>query len=411
MYRLSLCLNNIKPVRRVESKVTGNLRSLVLPTVAFISNSILGIFSITIPIYAYVLGATPFEIGLVGSSVAFVYSFAPFIMGGLSDKIGQTKSMFLALSSIAALSISYTLLDDPIILALLRVFEGVSWSMLWPAIEAGTVSLGGDLEEDLRRYNISWSSGATVGPLIAGLAMAALNVYSVFYITSFMAFLACLSVLSSTQFSSEKEVKSEKIDFKDALLTLRSSTSLYLPLTSSFFYSFTVSIVFTFFPPYAVYTGLSALEVSFLAFLNGVARTLSFFFTKYLQGRFKETLLIRFSTPLLGFSPILIYFGLPALHYLAFLMIGILVGLTYSPSLLTVMRKAKSKTGLYAGMFESTIGFGYMTGPLVGGLLSEYRRDYPFLLCGFAGLGILIAQAALRKTLSRESKLPFTRRP
>ena len=402
---------NTKSVRRVESKVTGNPRSLVLSMVAFISNLILGIFSITIPIYAYVLGATPFEIGLVGSSVAFVYSFAPFIMGGLSDKIGQTKSMVLPLSSIAALSLSYTMISDPIVLALLRIFEGVSWAMLWPAIEAGTASLGGDLEEDLRRYNISWSSGATVGPPIAGFAMAVLNVSSVFYISSFMALLACLSVLFFMRGSRGKDVKGEKIDFKAALLTLKSYTSLYLPLTSSFFYSFIVSIVFTLFPPYAVYIGLSALEVGFLAFLSGVARTLSFFFAKYIHSRFGENLPIRFSTPLLGFSSILIYFGLPALNYLAFITIGVLVGLTYSSSLLTIMRKAKSKTGLYAGMFESAIGFGYMTGPLVGGLISGYRRNYPFLLCGFAGLTILIVQAALRKTLGGSRELRSTRRP
>ncbi|PDM26726.1 hypothetical protein CP083_02400 [Candidatus Bathyarchaeota archaeon B24-2] len=406
-----LRLKNTKSVRRVESKVTGNPRSLVLSMVAFISNLILGIFSIAIPIYAYVLGATPFEIGLVGSSVAFVYSFAPFIMGGLSDKIGQTKSMVLALSSIAALSLSYTMISDPIVLAFLRIFEGVSWAMLWPAIEAGTASLGGDLEEDLRRYNISWSSGATVGPPIAGFAMAVLNVSSVFYISSFMALLACLSVLFFMRGSRGKNVKGEKIDFKAALLTLKSYTSLHLPLTSSFFYSFIVSIVFTFFPPYAVYIGLSALEVGFLAFLSGVARTLSFFFAKYVHRRFGENLPIRFSTPLLGFSSILIYFGLPALHYLAFITIGVLVGLTYSSSLLTIMRKAKSKTGLYAGMFESAIGFGYMTGPLVGGLISGYRRNYPFLLCGFAGLTILIVQAALRKTLGGSREPRSTRRP
>ncbi len=394
--------------RRVESKVAGNQRSLVLPTVAFISNSILGIFSITIPIYAYVLGATPFEIGLVGSSVAFVYSFAPFIMGGLSDKIGQTKSIVLALSSIAVLSVFYTLVSDPVLLAILRVFEGVSWAMLWPAIEAGTASLGGDLAEDLRRYNVSWSSGATVGPLIAGLAMAVLDVSSVFYIASLMALLACLSALSSTLASREKKVESEKVDFKDALLTLKSSTSLYLPLTSSFFYSFIVSIVFTFFPPYAVYKGISTLEVGFLAFLHGVSRTCSFFLMKYIHGRFREALLLGLSTPLLGFSPLLIYLELPALRYLAFIVMGFLVGLIYSPSLLTVMRNAKSKTGLYAGLFESTIGFGYMSGPLIGGFFSEYRRDYPFLFCGFAGSAILIAQTVLRKALSENRKIQVT---
>jgi len=322
-------------------------------------------------------------------------------MGGLSDRIGQTRSIVLALSSIAALSLSYTLVTDPILLVLLRFFEGVSWAMLWPAIEAGTASLSEDLEEDLRRYNVSWSSGATLGPFIAGLAMAVLGVSSVFYIVSLMALLACLAASSSMQASRGKKVKSVEIDFKDAIIALKSSISLYLPLTSSFFYSFITSIVFTFFPPYAVYRGLSTLEVGFLAFLHGVSRTCSFFLMKRIHGRFRAALLMGLSTPLLGFSPLLIYLELPALRYLAFIVMGVLVGLIYSPSLLTVMRKAKSKIGLYAGMFESAIGFGYMTGPLIGGLLSEYRRDYPFLLCGFAGLVILIVQIVLRKALSK----------
>ena len=387
-----------------------NLRSLALPAAAFISNSIMGIFSITIPIYVYMLGATPFEIGLVGSSVALIYSFAPFIMGGLSDKIGQAESIVLALSSIAFLSLFYTLVYNPALLVFLRFFEGVSWAMLWPAIEAGTVSSSEDLEKSLRYYNISWSSGATVGPLIAGLVMAALNVSNVFYVASLMALLACFSVLSSMRASRRKKVKSGEISFKAALLTLKSSTSLYLPLSSSFFYSFIVSIVFTFFPPYAVDKGISVLEVGFLAFLHGVVRTCFFSLMKYIHSRFRENLLIELSTPLLGFSSLLIYFGLSPLHYLAFLTMGILVSLMYSTSLLTVMRKAKSKTGLYAGLFESAIGFGYMTGPLIGGLLSEYRRDFPFLLCGLAGLAIFIAQTMLRKRLSENKKRPFMHR-
>ena len=283
--------------------------------------------------------------------------------------------------------------------------------MLWPAIEAGTVSSSEDLEKSLRYYNISWSSGATVGPLIAGLVMAALNVSNVFYVASLMALLACFSVLSSMRASRRKKVKSGEISFKAALLTLKSSTSLYLPLSSSFFYSFIVSIVFTFFPPYAVDKGISVLEVSFLAFLHGVVRTCFFSLMKYIHSRFRENLLIELSTPLLGVSSLLIYFGLSPLHYLAFLTMGILVSLMYSTSLLTVMRKAKSKTGLYAGLFESAIGFGYMTGPLIGGLLSEYRRDFPFLLCGLAGLAIFIAQTMLRKKLSENKKRPFMHRP
>ncbi|MEM2875856.1 MAG: MFS transporter, partial [Candidatus Bathyarchaeia archaeon] len=367
----------------MELKTSGMFSFLLLPAVAFIGNTILGMLFLVIPIYAYSLGAKPVELGLVGASGALVYSFMPFLMGGFSDKIGQIKIIILALALIGSVSILYVFASSPLLIILLKVFEGICWAMLWPAIEAGISSLSEGLDIGLGRYNISWSSGATFGPLLAGFVMAFLGVHGVFYLSSVTAVFTSFFVLISMRGLKVKKAETGDVGFKHALNALKSSGFLNIPLTSNFLCYFITSIVFTFFPPYAVSRGLSALEVGFLAFLHGVARTISFLLVKRLQGKFRSTILVELSTPLLGISSALLYLEFCRLaYYVSFVITGVLVGLIYSISLLMIMSGSGSRRGLYAGIFESTIGFGSVVGPLVGSLTSSFGLSAPFLLCG-----------------------------
>ena len=143
--------------------------------------------------------------------------------------------------------------------------------------------------------------------------------------------------------------------------------------------------------------GLAVLEVGFLAFLYGVARTCSFLFARHVQKRFKSAVINELFTPLLCFTPVLIYLGYSKiLYYASFLLMGIFVGLTYSCSLFTVMEKAGRRRGLYAGFFESAIGLGYMTGPLFGGFTSGFSLSAPYIRCGFIGLALVLTQSILK---------------
>ena len=98
------------------------------------------VFYIFLPLFAVTLGANTLELGLVGGTSYAVYSFMPFVMGHISDRRGSRKFFIItSLVILCVVSLLYAASNDPVSLIVVRVFEGVGWAMLWPAMEAAIV--------------------------------------------------------------------------------------------------------------------------------------------------------------------------------------------------------------------------------------------------------------------------------
>src|SRR5487761_642732 len=146
-----------------------DIATLLIP--AFVSDFVYPIFLTFLPLLAYELGADSFEVGMVGGATYAIYSFMPFVLGSVSDRY-STKSFFLIASFglLSVVSFLYFVASSPILIILTRLVEGLSWAMLWPTIDS-LVASSDTLEPNraFSLYNITWSSAASLGPLIGGL--------------------------------------------------------------------------------------------------------------------------------------------------------------------------------------------------------------------------------------------------
>jgi MFS family permease len=67
------------------------------------------------------------------------------------------------------------------------------------------------------------------------------------------------------------------------------------------------------------------------------------------------------------------------LFLLSFFIFGFGSGVTYSNCIFFILNLWGKKKGYAAGVFESIIGLGYFVGPLVGGAISEFSPNLPYL--------------------------------
>ena len=95
-------------------------------------------FAVFLPIVAYRSGANAVEIGLVGGVQQAVYVIGSFLVARLSSRDKTRGPLILAsLSVLFTMSLCYSVISSPTTLILLRLVEGIGWSMMWPTVQVG----------------------------------------------------------------------------------------------------------------------------------------------------------------------------------------------------------------------------------------------------------------------------------
>jgi MFS family permease len=379
---------------------------------AFIGDLMLPIFNLFVPLFAYELGANPLEVGLVGGASYGVYSFMPFIMGRYSDRMRKRRRLLtFSLLILAATSVLYSLAGSPIFLIILRVVEGIGWSVLWPTVDA---LIGEGTSQETRKrdwsvYNCVWSSAAAAGPLVgAAMVVMLTDVRYVFVLTAVLSGVAALVNLigligmpgSSLRPSKAESTADgaygvpERTDPEPAPrggigVTLAFWMIILALVTAS------RSIIFTFFPPLARSIGLSVLVIGIIAFVSGFAMTLTFVATtqekirnKLLQtkGARRNALLALGLSSIAGVLPI-IPDSSGILGLVSFALMGMASAMTMTLAQAGMIINSDLKqVGRNSGLFESAIGTGSALGPILAGLVSGTSFLTPFLV---PSLGII----------------------
>lgn len=399
----------------------GLSKNLIYP-VAFISQTALSVFSLSIPILAYELKSSPFEVGLVGGSMGFLYCFAPAIFGRTSDSLGRKSLVVAALLVYSCLGILFPLSRNILELLILGVLTGLSNSLLWPSLEALTVEVGGDLEGALRNYNLSWGLGVILGPSIAGGLISLLGIEAPFLFVATISFPTALLV---TLVLKEPRIRipiqdgngghdyerEYKYEFKKERVQVRvqeeekkkikdsTSSSHLIALGIAALQGFFTGILLSIFPAQAVAANVSPWEIGLATLLSGITRILAFYLIPILKPIFGRppllTIGIFFHS--IAFFPLSIGFE-PHLFYITFLLVGLASGITYATSLATLLED-EGRRGGKAGSFESMIGLGYFLGPIIGGAAANLYVSCPYIICLALSLLAGIVQVYyLRKT-------------
>ena len=365
---------------------------------AFAYQMIVGVVGIAVPIYANMLGASLFIVGIIGSAGGLVYSFMPLVSGILCDRIGRKLFISVSLFSYGVSCLLYSLVQEPLMFIPIKILEWISVATFWPAVESLIAdSATEELEDALKKFNISWGSAMVVGPLMGGILIDELSIMAPFFFAMLISFFfGMLSIIVVRE--PRKPLDAEKDSRGKLKMNGEHDGSIVVALVTIFLFSSIVSILMSLFPSYARDLGISASEIGMIAFTFGATRVVTFYQAPRIEARIKKTGMLLIGSLVLGFASLATFYSGSTLSFLmCFLLFGFGTGISYAVSIALVLRWRKSSTGYAAGVFESLIGTGYFLGPLIGGFLSKFASNLPYIYGFFLSLIVFLIQLWYRR--------------
>jgi MFS family permease len=376
----------------------------------FLSSLGLGILSPILPVYVDRLAASSFILGVVfGAYPAARTVFMPFI-GRLSDRVGWRPFIFLGLALFTAVSPLYALSHTIFQLTLVRFLQGLAAAMLLPVAMSAIGKLSPQGREGfvMGSFTSAFFAGLGFGPLIGGFLKDVYSIEAAFYGMGALALLALLVTLFMLRSAPSGPVR------------VPSGTRLHNPwriardgplmglLLFRFARAVGIGLMWVIMPLYAARDlGISAFHVGILLSANTFLTTLLQAPFGYLADRFGHVRSLTAGSFLAAFAIALTGFSTSFLHLLAIsLALGVSGSLIVpSGSALAVSLGRTRGMGSVMGLFNSSLSFGTMIGPAVGGLLldlSGVRLVFPAgAVLGL--LGLLCLHLMYNKTVIRDS--------
>ncbi len=359
---------------------------------AFLMEVCIVIAFFALPLFAIKLGASIFQLGLMGSTAAFCYILGSIYLGHLSDILGRKRMIFLGCLSFGIL-IGIISFADSVgkVILLYMLSGGLSMALFWPPFEAWIADskMGSSLPKALGKFNIAWSVGAFLGPLAGGFLFK-VDYRLPLYATVFLSFCIAGALLC---FSPEK-----KIGFEEKRTIVGNSnqkdnrgTFLSIAWIANFASFFVLGVVRYLFPKLAVHLGMDSRTLGLLMAVPAFSQGWGFFLlaknTRW-QYRLKPVMATQGLTVL---AMLLIFFSdSPIFFGAAFLILGANLATSYTLSIFYSLHQ-EVKKGRMSGFHEAILGLGFLAGPMSGGLVARYfGLRAPYLLCGAA---ILVAIA------------------
>lgn len=352
-------------------------------------------------LYGVILGATPGQNGFIAGGYGLSYLLMAAILGRLGDKMPRKRSLLFALISQISVSIYFLFIANAVLLLIIgQIVLGCAYGFYWPSIEAyiseNTEHSDFLHQKGISNFCISWSIGYTFGPFLAGV-FSDINVrigYLIVLAVYLMSLVIMAMFIPNHYHEPEKIIQteateplneSESIKVEDSKLNLHVIRILF----GMFVYAMIGRIVLSYFADYASRPqglGLTGTEVGLMLFGFGIGRTGYFIISRYLKSS-----LTRLVYSYLMITVFMILIGYIAYYGVLFTIIaifGIFSGLIYKTSLELLMKYEKEAKGAKAGLFESMIGMGSATSPIIAGLLAEISLVLPFFI--FAGVALFL---------------------
>jgi MFS family permease len=363
-----------------------NLRGAAVPFLisAFVMDICVVTLRTTVPLLADSLSASPLTVGLIATTMSLVYTLTSLAFGVLSDRIGRTAIILASFPVYAAAALLMSQAGAIWHLFLLISVIGVGMGMFWPIIEAWIADAETtDPGRAITRFCIAWSSGAMIGPVVAGLLLGgslafdrALMGVGVFSMVAFFI------LLGRKREGTHTGPATDQVDGGPVPRWI-----LMGALVALFSCWMVQSTSYTFFPLLTSSLGMGPETMGFILFSLGATRTLVFVFLMRPLPLAKMLLLMRVALVTAACAcPIFLLSSSKIAFVGAFSMFGAAVGAIYAISLRFAIRGAEGR-GSRTGLFEAVIGASSLVSPLGSGLLANVNLSWAFLfnlvvICG-----------------------------
>lgn len=342
-----------------------------------------------VPLLAYRMGASQFELGLIGGACPLAYVPLALLSGTLADRVSRRSLIVLSCLVYSLSCIAYALSSAPLHLVVGKLLEGAATGILWPAVEAlladSTDVGGGKL---VSNFGVLWSSGSFSGGILSSFVLGA-GQYSVAFIpcAGFSLLMGAMSLLGISETRGMTSAKAEPKN--DSAISPRRMLTTW---GAAMLYSLCQGTIFSLYPPYAQIMGVPGALIG-LAIAFGLAgRTLVFYLYRFLTVGFK-TLALAGSVLASVFTLQLILSADPFLILSGGFLLGVGMGLCYSAAIRSALDVDSASRGKYAGLFEGSIGLGYFLGPVMGGAIAEFILQAPYVISSVAAMSFAIVVA------------------
>ena len=368
--------------------------TLYLYAISFLVSAVWGLLIPTMPIYALHLGATQFELGLIGSAAPITYTFFTIALGRLWGRRSRKKPIVTFFLLYSVICLLYFYVKSPEEMILLRLFEGFSWSLFWPPVEVLITKEKTEREQGVvSGFGVSWSSGGVLGAFLSSFALQLKNIADVFLAATFLPF--CLAFTSIMLIKDETDVDTVESGVKTIL---EGPVSLNTAWMLIFLYASCQGMILALYPAYAEIKLMPDFAIGLTIFLMMTGRTLAFAFFNKMKG-FSSS---KIGSILLAFSSFPLAFTTDVkIVFLCSIAFGFGAGLLYSESFNEVMKGDAETRGRRAGIFEGIIGVGNIS-PVAGGYLAGILLNAPYILN--SAIAILVLTALVLQSIGKKRK-------
>ena len=347
-----------------------------------------GMHNPIVPVFAKeVIGASYFELGIIGLTNFLPYMFIPLFVGILLDKFnnGLLLSAGIALNtaSIYLLSISQSVPE----VAGFRALTGVAHAFFWPPCERiiSQVEEPENRVKSIAKFMGFFVGGLMVGPLIGTFLLENLDVsYRILF--QFSTYAIAIGIISALLLSKYgKTTQHSVISFG----SLKQITKFPVIVIMLIFCSTAFGTFLTIYPAFMNDRSISESHIELLFFIFGISRLVTLVFVGPLQRRTFHSLVATILSISIGMLIVYHSFSFE-MFTVAMLIMGFGFTIYFPLTFEIIMRKSQKKfSGGLIGAYEATFGIGWAAGPLFAGIVSEaFGKDAPYL--GFFVIGLIV---------------------
>jgi MFS family permease len=341
-----------------------------------------------VPVFSKeVIGASYFELGIIGLTNFLPYMFIPLFVGILLDKFnnGLLLSAGIALNtaSIYLLSISQSVPE----IAFFRALTGMAHAFFWPPCER-IISQVEDPEnrvKSIARFMGFFVGGLMIGPLIGTFLLENLDVtYRILF--QYSTYAIAIGIITSLLLSKYgKTTQHSTISFG----SIKQMTKFPVIVIMLIFCSTAFGTFLTIYPAFMNDRSISESNIELLFFIFGISRLVTLVFVGPLQRRTFHSLIATILSIAVGML-IVFYSFTFEMFTIAMLIMGFGFTIYFPLTFEIIMRRSQKKfSGGLIGAYEATFGIGWAAGPLFAGIVAEaFGKDAPYL--GFFVIGIIV---------------------
>ena len=345
-------------------------------------------------------------LGIISSSGAIAYIFAPILGQWITSKIGIRKALILSSVITPLLTGAQILYFEPWFLIFCRVLLGLALGLYWPNCmnllsKWQKISSSEKAKRNFRNFNFSWNSGFIIGLLIGYVWSLSWNDYSAMIFSLSLSFILIPISFFINKDSKTHDPKEEleihlenpiyEEDFKMISKTSSNSSMIIYPILFSW-----IGIIF-------LSTTKSILLFTYPVFLKGVSSETQS--TYLVQGGMQLAQLIgltwinamnaykRKNSVLISLISIIIIsftiFFVGSIWYIGiiFAITGLFFGFVHGTSMKIMLDYGATKnTARYSTLNEIIIGIGFGVTPIISGYVVEVNIYAVFvfiIICGF----------------------------